>query len=110
MTQVKICGITNSQDALAAAKCGAAALGFIFHPPSPRYVKPEDAKKIISSLPEKLVRVGVFVNEKPEKIKRIMEYCALDMIQLHGDESMDFCRNFPASIIIKAIELKIMTM
>ncbi|KQC08515.1 MAG: hypothetical protein APR62_04670 [Smithella sp. SDB] len=106
MTQVKICGITNSQDALAVAKCGAAALGFIFYPPSPRYVKPEDAKKIISSLPDKLVRVGVFVNEKPEEIKRVMEYCALDMIQLHGDESMDFCRNFPTSIIIKAIELK----
>lgn len=105
MTQVKICGITNSQDAFAAIECGAAALGFIFYPPSPRYVKPEDAKKVISSLPDKMVKVGVFVNEKQEEIKRVIEFCALDMIQLHGDESMEFCHNFPASIIIKAIEL-----
>ena len=106
MTQVKICGITNKEDALVAAQCGAAALGFIFYPPSPRYIKPEDAKKIISTLPDKVIRVGVFVNEKPENIKRVMEYCALDMIQLHGDESPEYCRQFPASIVIKAVELK----
>ncbi|KUG24615.1 phosphoribosylanthranilate isomerase [hydrocarbon metagenome] len=106
MTEVKICGITNLQDALAAAECGAVALGFIFYPPSPRYVKPEDAKIIINSLPEKVVKIGVFVNEKPEEIKRIMEYCSLDMIQLHGDESAEYCTQFPAAIIIKAFELK----
>ena len=106
MTQVKICGITNKEDALCAAKLGAAALGFIFYPPSPRHIKPADAKKIISSLPDKLVKVGVFVNEIPQEIKRVMEYCALDMIQLHGDESPEYCRQFPASVIIKAVELK----
>lgn len=106
MTEVKICGITNKDDALVAAKCGAAALGFIFYPPSPRYIKPKDAKKIIDALPDKLVKIGVFVNEKPAEIKRIMDYCPLDMIQLHGDESPEYCRQFPASIIIKAIELK----
>jgi len=106
VTEVKICGITNLQDALAAAECGAVALGFIFYPPSPRYVKPEDAKIIINSLPEKVVKIGVFVNEKPEEIKRIMEYCSLDMIQLHGDESAEYCTQFPAAIIIKAFELK----
>ncbi len=106
MTQVKICGITNQEDALAAAQCGSAALGFIFYPPSPRYIKPEDAKIIIGSLPDKLVKIGVFVNEKPQEIKRVMEYCALDMIQLHGDESPEYCRQFPAAVIIKAIELK----
>ena len=106
MTQIKICGITNTQDALVAAQCGAAALGFIFYPPSPRYIKPSDAKKIISTLPDKLVKVGVFVNEKPENIKKIMEYCPLDMIQLHGDESPEYCRQFSSSIIIKAVELK----
>lgn len=106
MTEVKICGITNSQDALAALECGAAALGFIFYPPSPRYLKPADAKKIIASLPNKLVKIGVFVNEKPEEIKKVMEYCSLDMIQLHGDESPEYCNQFPASSIIKAFALK----
>jgi phosphoribosylanthranilate isomerase len=105
VTEVKICGITNSKDALATAECGAVALGFIFYPPSPRYVKPEDAKKIINSLPDKLVRIGVFVNEKPEEIKRVIEYCSLDMIQLHGDESPEYCNQFPAATIIKAFEL-----
>ena len=106
MTQVKICGITNKEDALQAAGCGAAALGFIFYPPSPRYIKPADARKISSVLPDDLVKVGVFVNEKKEEIKRVMKYCGLDMIQLHGDESPEYCQDFPASLIIKAIELK----
>jgi phosphoribosylanthranilate isomerase len=106
VTQVKFCGITNKEDALLAAQCGVAALGFIFYSHSPRYIKPENARKIICALPDKLVKVGVFVNENPDEIKRIMEYCALDMIQLHGDESPEYCRRFPASIVIKAVELK----
>lgn len=106
MIQVKICGITNTEDALMASQCGAAALGFIFYPPSPRYIKPEDAKKIINVLPEKVVKVGVFVNEQPENIKQVVQSCALDMIQLHGDESPEDCRQFPKSMIIKAVELK----
>jgi phosphoribosylanthranilate isomerase len=106
VTQIKICGITNEQDALYAAGCGAAAMGFIFYPPSPRYIKPEDARKIVSVLPDELVKVGVFVNEKVAIIKRVMESCGLDMIQLHGDESPEFCREFPAFQIIKAVELK----
>ncbi|MGB5217602.1 MAG: phosphoribosylanthranilate isomerase [Smithella sp.] len=106
MTEVKICGITNQEDALCAIQCGAAALGFIFYPPSSRYIKPDEAKKIISSLPEQIVRVGVFVNEASVDIKRMLEFCKLDMLQLHGDESAEFCREFPASRIIKAVELK----
>ena len=106
MTEVKICGITNKEDALFAAECGAAAVGFIFYPPSPRYIKPTKARKIISVLPEELVMVGVFVNENAGEIKRVMKYCALDMIQLHGDESPEFCREFPSDRVIKAVALK----
>jgi phosphoribosylanthranilate isomerase len=106
VTQVKICGIANEEDALCAAQCGAAALGFIFYPHSPRYIKPEEARKIISVLPDELVKVGVFVNEKTEAIKKVMKYCGLDMIQLHGDESPEYCREFSAYRIIKAVELK----
>jgi len=106
VTQLKICGITNKEDALYAAGGGTAALGFIFYPSSSRYIKPEEARKIISVLPDELVKVGVFVNEKADEIKRVMEYCGLDMVQLHGDESPEFCREFTTSQIIKAVELK----
>jgi phosphoribosylanthranilate isomerase len=106
MIQVKICGITNQQDAVAASERGASALGFIFYPPSPRYINPEAAKIIIAALPDDIVRVGVFVNENAETVKNISDYLALDMIQLHGDESPDYCRQFPAATVVKAIELK----
>ena len=95
VTQVKICGITNKEDALYAAQCGAAALGFIFYSPSPRNIDPEHARKIISALPAELVKVGVFVNQSVAEVKRITEYCCLDMIQLHGDETSEYCRQFP---------------
>ena len=106
MIQVKICGITNEADARCAAKLGAAALGFIFYSPSPRNISPEDARKIVSAIPAELVKVGVFVNENVSVVKKIVEYCGLDMIQLHGDETPAYCREFPAAQIIKAVELK----
>ncbi|MCX5848744.1 MAG: phosphoribosylanthranilate isomerase [Deltaproteobacteria bacterium] len=106
MTQIKICGITNQDDALFSVTLGTAALGFIFYPPSPRYIKPEVARQIISALPDEVIKVGVFLNENVDEIKRVMKHCALDMIQLHGDESPDYCRQFPAAITIKAVELK----
>lgn len=106
MIQVKICGITNEEDALRAADCGADALGFIFYPLSPRYIKPVDVRKLIRVLPVELVKVGVFVNEKTDEIKKVMKYCGLDMIQLHGDEKPEFCREFPSAQVIKAVELK----
>ena len=106
MTQIKICGITNEEDALCAFQCGAAALGFIFYPPSGRYISPEQARQIINILPQSLVKIGVFVNESAAEVKRIVEYCGLDFVQLHGDESPEYCSQFPAAQIIKAVELK----
>ena len=106
MTQIKICGITNEEDALCAAKLGAAALGFIFYPPSGRYVSPEQARQIINILPQSLVKVGVFVDEGAAEVKRIVEYCGFDFVQLHGDESPKYCSQFPAAQVIKAVELK----
>ncbi|HPE07602.1 MAG TPA: phosphoribosylanthranilate isomerase [Smithellaceae bacterium] len=106
MIQVKICGITNIENAFRVAESGVAAIGFIFYPPSLRYIEPRKARVIIDKLPRDLIKVGVFVNEATEEIKRIYDYCSLDMIQFHGDESPDFCRQFPKDYIIKALELK----
>jgi phosphoribosylanthranilate isomerase len=106
MTAIKICGITNQEDACSAAASGADAIGFIFHPPSPRYVTPETVKKIIEELPYAVITVGVFVNLDVAEVKRIMDLCSLDMLQLHGTESPAFCSQFPRSQVIKAIALR----
>lgn len=104
--QVKICGITNMEDALSAAENGADAVGFIFHTPSPRHIEPQKAAQIAQGLPARLVRIGVFVNEQESFVRRTFEYCRLDMIQLHGDESPAYCRQFPTHRIIKALALQ----
>jgi phosphoribosylanthranilate isomerase len=106
MTAIKICGITNYQDACLAAASGADAIGFIFHPPSPRYVAPETVKKIIAELPYAVITVGVFVNLEVAEVKRIMNLCSLDMLQLHGTESPAFCSRFPRSQVIKSVALR----
>jgi len=106
MIQTKICGITELADALCAAENGAAAVGFIFYAPSPRHIEPAGARMIIDRLPRPLVKVGVFVNETAAEVKRIYDYCGLDMIQLHGDESPEYCRQFPKDRLIKALDLK----
>jgi len=102
--RVKICGITNSEDALLAVKLGADVLGFIFAD-SPRQITPEKVKSIIYDLPPFIKTVGVFVNEEPEKIKEVQLECGLDLIQLHGDESPKQCQELrPYSI--KALRIK----
>jgi phosphoribosylanthranilate isomerase len=102
MTEIKICGITNLDDASFAAECGADALGFNFFSKSPRYVAPERAKEIIERIPERITKVGVFVNHDALEVKKIVGFCGLDLVQLHGDESSEYCRQFPRSLLIKA--------
>jgi phosphoribosylanthranilate isomerase len=103
--EVKICGITNLINAQFAAAIGADAVGFIFYKNSPRYVAPETVAHIIKNLPEGLCKVGVFVNQDAQEIRDIANLCGLSMIQLHGDESPEFCAQFPASRLIKAVTL-----
>ncbi len=84
---VKICGITNREDALAAIEGGAAALGFNFYNGSPRYIAPEQAAEIIAGLPDEIWKVGVFVDEGPASILQIARKVGLHVAQLHGSES-----------------------
>lgn len=102
MTLVKICGITNLVDARAAVEAGADLLGFNFYRPSPRYIAPPDARKIIGQLPETVVKVGVFVNEGLHSVERIAAEAGLSAVQLHGDESPEYCRELAETYVIKA--------
>ena len=106
MARIKICGITNKNDALAASSLGAWAVGFIFYEKSPRYISPEDAKKIIEALPKTVLPVGVFVNEKKKKIDDIVKRCGLKAVQLHGEETPLFCSKIKGVKMIKAIRVK----
>ena len=90
MTWVKICGTTNSDDALAAVESGASAVGFVFYPKSPRYVTPETAKSVIAQLPHTVDKVGVFVNESVSHIQKVAELAGLTAVQLHGEETKEF--------------------
>ena len=92
--RVKVCGITNLADAMACVEAGADALGFIFFEKSPRFISPSRAKEVIAGLPPFVSAVGVFVNEKPETVREIVDTCGLDLVQLHGDEGPDMCRLF----------------
>jgi len=98
MTLVKICGITNFEDAVAAVAAGADALGFNFYQPSPRYITPQAAREIIARLPNSVLKVGVFVNEEsPEVVRDIAKESGITALQLHGDESPDYCRELNAN-------------
>ncbi|HJU54693.1 MAG TPA: phosphoribosylanthranilate isomerase, partial [Pyrinomonadaceae bacterium] len=100
---VKICGITNLEDALAAVEAGADALGFNFYRQSSRYVAPEVARRIVSRLPHDVMKVGVFVNEdEPEQVACIADETGLTAVQLHGDESPEYARALRGRFVIKA--------
>ena len=104
MIKVKICGITNLEDASEAVRLGADALGFIFAP-SPRQIVPEVARDIIHGLPPFVQAVGVFVNEALNTVRDRVAYCGLDMVQLHGEESPEFCKELMPRAL-KAFRLK----
>jgi phosphoribosylanthranilate isomerase len=107
-TKIKICGITNTDDALLSAELGASALGFNFYKKSPRYVLPDSAKQICEQSPDGVLKVGVFVNEGFNEIVEIAEKVGLDAVQLHGEESPDFAADLKRQsdlVIIKAFRV-----
>jgi len=103
-TWIKVCGITNIDDALGAASLGVDALGFIFAP-SPRRIEPGVVREIIRALPAGLLKVGVFVNAEQEEVLRVAEYCGLNSAQFHGHESPEYCRRVSLPVI-KAIPVR----
>ena len=100
MVLVKICGITNLDDALAAVDAGADALGFNFYPRSPRYITAETARAIIERLPEVLT-VGVFVNEALDAVEKTASVAGVSALQLHGTESPEYCKALKGRHLIK---------
>jgi len=108
MVRVKICGITNIEDALTAIAAGADALGFVFHDESPRCVTPEEAAGIIAALPPFIQTVGLFVNRPLAFVNETAARCRLDLVQLHGDEPPEFCDAVERRVI-KAFRVKDIT-
>ncbi len=102
MTGIKICGLTRPEDARVAAAAGADAIGLVFAP-SPRRVLPGQAKAIIAALPPHIVRIGVFVDQDPDWIGRIMDTMGLDRLQFHGSEKKTVLRRFSSSRVIRAL-------
>lgn len=93
-TAVKICGITLLEDGLAAARCGARAVGLMFHPQSPRYIEPPQAAVIARAMPPFVTCVGVFVDPAPDWVRAVLAQVPLEMLQFHGDEPPEFCARF----------------
>ena len=106
MVKLKVCGITNYDDACEAIDAGAEFLGFNFYAPSPRYIAPEAAREIIERLPPEIIHVGIFVNEaRPDVVHQKMMLSGVSIAQLHGDEDEMYCRIVGASRVIKALRI-----
>lgn len=104
-TRVKICGITQLEDGLVAAECGADAVGLVFYAASPRAVTLEQAARIAQNLPAFVTCVGLFVNPRPEEVADVLKQVSIDCLQFHGEESADFCEQFERPYI-KAIRVR----
>lgn len=103
-TRAKICGITRTEDASAAASAGADAIGLVFYAKSPRAVTAEQAAAICAVLPPFITAVGLFVNADAEEVEAVLKKVPLDLLQFHGDESADYCRGFSRPYI-KAVRM-----
>jgi phosphoribosylanthranilate isomerase len=104
VTRIKICGITNLEDARVAVEAGADALGFIFVEKTPRFVTPEQATSIIRRLPPFVTPVGVFWDHPAGHVKAVVEACGLRVVQFHGDETPEDCQGYSVPVI-KTIKL-----
>ena len=105
ITAVKICGITRVDDALAAARLGAHALGFVFYAQSPRHVTRPRAAEIIHALPPFITAVGLFVNPEASEVERVLAQVPLDLLQFHGEETPEFCARFEVPYL-KAVRVR----
>lgn len=105
MVKIKICGITNVEDAKVAVAAGADALGFVMYRKSPRFVEAVVVKSIVATLPPFVLPVGVFVNEEPERVRALVDECGLVLAQLHGDETAPYCQDLGRPVM-KALRLK----
>ena len=106
MVRVKICGITNIEDALLCVSEGVSALGFNFYRKSPRYIDPEKAYDIIKELPPFISSIGLFVNEQKETVENNINITGINTLQFHGDESAQYCSFFKTKKVIKALRIK----
>lgn len=106
MTRLKVCGITSLVDARAAIECGAELLGFNFYRKSPRFITPDDARRIIDQLPPAVIPVGIFVNEaSPKHVIEILQTSGAWLAQLHGDEDAAYCAAVGSERVIKALRV-----
>lgn len=103
--KVKICGLTNAEDAAAAVEAGADAVGFVFHKKSPRCAEAAVVKGIVKTLPPFVLPIGVFVNEDAKVVRDVVDSCGLALVQLHGDETAAYCEALGRPVL-KAIRLK----